>query len=227
MSSRLHYFGSQGLNIAAQTCLLTVGYGYVSHCLLGATWREIVIEHGLLVALIAAGRTCYYCYNLFCLSSGSSSVGQSSDFMSSNSRKVTTLATLGLSFVLISLTNRLGIISIAYFLVGYTTTALLSDFASPLTNRFGIGSDFECHDIIMNNNSSGNNYGISSSSNNDRNSSMNNNNNVNGFPTLNDLNSTSEMKLKRSKAQVKLSIYVFIFTTLTIGVLYNDNKLGM
>jgi hypothetical protein len=201
----LHYISSHGLHVVSIVCLHTLGYGFVSHCLLGSTWREIVLEHGFLVALLAAGRSCYYCYNLLS-SNGASTVGQSSDFMSNNSQQVTTLATLGLSFVIMSLTNRLSIVCIAYFMIGYTSSALLGDFASPLTNRSGIGGDFECHDHIIAPNRS------------------TNGDNTIGYPNMG-VFSTEAERLKISKVHAKMSIYAFIVSALLASLLYDDDKL--
>jgi len=148
----LGYFSTEGLDITSQTCLLTLGFGFLSHCLVGEEWRDIAVQHGFLVMLLAVGRCLYYAYNMLSPSGTSTSnAGKSTDFISSYSQHVTSMSILGGSFVVMSLTNRYGLLAMAYLLIGYTSTSLLRDSASPLTSKYGIGSDFECHSILPNN----------------------------------------------------------------------------
>jgi len=150
----LGYFSTEGLDITTQTCILTLGFGFLSHCLVGEDWRDIVVKHGFLVALLALGRSFYYLYNLLSPSGTSTSnSNKSTDFISSYSQHVTSMSILGGSFVIMSLTNRYGLLALAYVLIGYTSTSLLSS-PSPLTSKYGIGNDFECHAILPNNNKS-------------------------------------------------------------------------
>ena len=200
-SGMLQYLSSDALDITSQTCLLTVGFGFLSHCLAGEEWKDIVMEYGFLVALLAVGRSAFYCYNMLSPSGASTTnAAKSADFISSYSQHVTGMVTLGGAFVLMSLTNRYGLIATAYLVIGYTSTSLLRDSATPLSSKYGVGSDFECHNLSWNRGMQG----------------------TAAFPPF--LSEANNNGLQ-PKNDAKLSMYIFSVSALLSGLLFSEDKL--
>lgn len=145
LSGFLRYASVQGIDVVSQAFLLTIGWSNFVRCVEFMYWDGAVLDYGILCSVLNTGRllTMSTMRAMLMIDQGNNVV-KSDSSLTTETRQVTSLGVMAVSFLLLSLTNRYSWLVLCYFAIGCAGSQLVG-----LTSHYShLGDDFDMHSTL-------------------------------------------------------------------------------